>query len=93
MTIGPHTKSSVLCEPIKDVKYPLMNMPGSAAKQSIEPAQDISSFVNGPDSSGVSSDVNIGKAVDSQPIANPVQIEIKFARGKMAVCIKLNLRQ
>lgn len=45
--------------------------PGRAPKQFIEPSQDISQFVNGPESSGVSSDPSFSKAGDTHPMKHP----------------------
>lgn len=46
-------------------------VPGRAPKQFTEPSHDSSSFVNGPDFSGVSFDEKISKAGDTKPMNVP----------------------
>lgn len=66
-------------QPNKAAIYPHDNEPIKAPKQIIEPSQEISAIVTGPDSSGVSSDCRIESAGDNQPIMTPCENIIVFA--------------
>lgn len=60
----------VLFESNKVLIYPNDNAPKSEPILLIDPIHEVCSFVNGPDRSGVSSDVNIGNAGEVQLLIN-----------------------
>lgn len=81
-------------EPMMEIKYPSEIVPQIAPKQLIEPIQEISSFVNNPDSKGVFSfDDKVGNAIARWPIAVPCDNMIKFTKWKMISEIIVRMRK
>lgn len=77
--VGTVKKSKTLLAPINDVKYPKSIEPKNPPSGSIEPIHEISSLVNGPVISGVSSEAKYGNAGDVHPTVHPNESDIKFA--------------
>lgn len=71
MITGNAKNTVVFFEPYSTDSNPVINVPNIEPKLLIEPIHDKSSFVNGPDTSGVLFDRRIGKAGDKNPILQP----------------------
>lgn len=65
-------------QPTRDVIDPNKKEPKITPAGPIDPIQDTCSFVNGPDTRGVLSEANFGRAGDTQPEMDPCVSVIKL---------------
>lgn len=69
---------NVFLHPHRFNKNPIVNAPVKPPIETIDPIQDISWIVNGPDTSGVCSDISTGNAGEYHPKIHPCENIKKF---------------